>query len=82
MILQSRMILLQVLDVIHYQILKQLPDQAWKYLFPSWQEATVMPIPQLGKNKTKPSSYVPIAATSFSCKSMERIINYRLVWKL
>ena len=48
----------------------------------SWREATVIPLPKAGKNPSDPSSYRPIALTSCLCKTMERMINTRLVWYL
>lgn len=82
-------------DDIHYQLLRHLPDKAqqcllelfnhiWKtnYFPPSWQQATVLPIPKPGKPPTDPSSYRPIALTSCICKTMERMVNNRLIWYL
>jgi len=49
--------------------------------FPSsWSEATVTPIPKLGKDLTDPGNYRPIALTSCICKTCERLVNSRLVW--
>jgi len=47
-----------------------------------WQTCTVIPVPKLGKDKTDPLSYRPIALTSCICKVMECVINNRLVWYL
>ena len=82
-------------DEIHYQILKHLPletliillelyNQVWvSGNFPSsWHDAIVIPIPKPGKDPTNPSNYRPIALTSCICKTMERMINSRLVWYL
>ena len=82
-------------DEIHYQILKHLPENSLKCLlaifnkiwksgnFPkSWKEATIIPIPKPGKDHSDPSNYRPIALTSCICKTMERMINDRLVWFL
>ena len=82
-------------DEIHYQMLKHLPTtplltllQIMNDIFstgefpPSWREATVIPIPKPGKDATLPESYRPIALTNTICKTMERIINTRLVWYL
>ena len=76
-------------DEIHYQLLKQLPDASLLLLlnifnqiwisgnFPSdWRKAIVIPIP------TNPTSYRPIALTRCICKTMERMINRRLVTQL
>ena len=48
----------------------------------SWKEATIIPVPKPGKDNTKPNNYRPIALTSCICKTLERIINERLVWYL
>jgi ribonuclease HI len=82
-------------DEVHYQILKHLPNTCKNTMvalfnhlwetdsFPSsWREATVIPIPKPGKDTTQPNNYRPIALTSCLCKTMERIINDRLVWYL
>ena len=82
-------------DEIHYQILKHLPDASLLLLlnifnkiwlssdFPSdWRKAIVIPIPKPGKDPTNPTNYRPIALTSCICKTMERMINRRLVWYL
>ena len=80
---------------IHYQFLKHLPfrsldsllcifNQIWHtgILPDSWKEAIVIPIPKPGKDSTNPTNYRPIALTSCICKTMERIVNDRLVWFL
>ena len=82
-------------DQIHYQILKHLPDAALLCLLtsfnriwdggafpPSWREATIIPIPKPDKDSTNANNYRPIALTSCICKTMERMINNRLVWFL
>ena len=82
-------------DDIHYQLLKHLPfrslsclldvyNQVWRTgsLPGSWKEAIVIPIPKPGKDTTNPGSYRPIALTSCICKTMERMVNDRLVWFL
>jgi ribonuclease HI len=82
-------------DEIHYQFLKHLPESSLKILlsifnslweagrFPdNWRKATVIPIVKPGKDGSDPSSYRPIALTSCICKTMERMINNRLVWFL
>ena len=80
-------------DEIHYEFLKQLPrrsldnllaalNEIWESSkFPdSWRVATIIPIPKPGKNSQYPSNYRPIALTSCLCKTMERMVNKRLVW--
>ena len=82
-------------DEIHYQLLKHLPDASLLILlnifnkiwisgdFPSdWRKAIVIPIPKPGEDPTNPTNYRPIALTSCICKTMERMINRRLVWYL
>ena len=82
-------------DEIHYQMLKHLPENArvtilqifndiWTTgVFPeSWRLATIIPIQKPGKNPAEPTNYRPIALTSCLCKTLERMINKRLVWYL
>ena len=40
------------------------------------------PIPKPGKDHAEPTNYRPIALTSWLCKTLERMINKRLVWYL
>ena len=83
------------LDSIHYQLLTHLPDKTlhvllavfnhvWTTgLFPSsWREAEIVPIPKPGKDLSNPNNYRPIALTSCICKTMERLVNARIVWYL
>ena len=80
------------LEQVHYQLLTHLPNSALSVLLkvynhmwesgcfpPSWREAVIIPIPKLGKD---PSNFRPIALTSCLCKTMERMINARLMWSL
>ena len=82
-------------DDIHYQFLKHLPDTSLSFFLKtfndiwetgnvpkSWKEATIIPIPKPGKDNTNPNNYRPIALTSCICKTLERMINERLVWYL
>ena len=82
-------------DKIHYQLLKHLPPESlsllldiYNYIWQSgnfpdyWSEATVIPIPKPGKDHSDPNNYRPIALTSCVCKTLERMINDRLVWYL
>ena len=82
-------------DEIHYQLLKHLPDASLLLLLnifnkiwlsgdfpPDWRKAIIIPIPKPGKDPTNPTNYRPIALTSCICKTMERMINRRLVWYL
>jgi ribonuclease HI len=82
-------------DEIHYQFLKHLPQESLLVLldifnsiwdsgnFPeAWREATIIPVAKPGKDSTNPTNYRPISLTSCLCKTMERMINARLVWFL
>ena len=82
-------------DKIHYQLLKHLPAESKSLLldifnyiwrsgnFPKcWSEAIVIPIPKPGKDHSDPNNYRPISLTSCVCKTLERMINDRLVWYL
>ena len=82
-------------DEIHCEFLKQLPSCSLDFLlhafnevwvsgkFPtSWKQTTIIPIPKPGKDNTDPSNYRPIALTSCLCKTLERMINTRLIWFL
>ncbi|GFV70826.1 probable RNA-directed DNA polymerase from transposon X-element [Trichonephila clavipes] len=59
-------------------------NRVWKeHCFPSsWREAIVIPILKPGKVATDPLSYRPIALTSCSCKTFERMVITRLVYVL
>ena len=48
----------------------------------SWRDATMIPIPKIGKDKSKADSYRPISLTSCVGKLLERLINTRLTWYL
>jgi len=48
----------------------------------SWRTSTVIPVPKPGKDKSHSSNYRPIAVTSCICKTVERMINNKLVWYL
>ena len=80
------------LDNVPYILLKQLPDTALQVLldiineywttntFPnSWREALLIPILKPDKNKQEATSYRPIALTSCICKTVERMVNERLI---
>ena len=82
-------------DDIHYQIIKNIPDiglltllnifnTIWeKESFPDiWRKAIVIPIPKPGKDSTNPTNYRPIALTSCLCKTLEHMVNNRLVFYL
>lgn len=82
-------------DNISMQMVKHLPISAKKFLLiifnyiwhvsqcpGAWKEAILTPILKPGKDASNPSSYRPIALTSTLCKTMERMVNKRLVWFL
>jgi ribonuclease HI len=82
-------------DQVHYELLKHLPLSSLEILlnifnhiwltgnFPSsWHQAIVVPIPKPGKDDRDPNNYRPIALTSCVCKTMERMVNNRLVFYL
>ncbi|GFN92454.1 LINE-1 retrotransposable element orf2 protein [Plakobranchus ocellatus] len=79
-------------DGVYYQFLRHLPESCLHTLLklfnniwttgdipPSWREASVVPFPKLGKDPSDPSNYRPIALTSCLCKTLERMVNDRLV---
>ncbi|GBN75599.1 putative RNA-directed DNA polymerase from transposon BS, partial [Araneus ventricosus] len=79
-------------DGIHHDMLKNLSKKSlvlllilfnriWnEHVFPmAWNRAIVIPILKPGKNPEDPSSYRPIALTSCLCKTLERMINARLI---
>ena len=47
-----------------------------------WREAIMIPVHKKGKDKKKAASYRPISLTSCVVKTLERIVNQRLVWYL
>ena len=76
-------------------MLKHLPETALVTLlhifngiwttgvFPeSWRLAAIIPFQKPGKDHAEPTNYRPIALTSCLCKTLERMINKRLVWYL
>ena len=82
-------------DEIHYQFLKHLPlnslivlleifNHIWStQTFPSiWKKANVIAFPKPGKDTTVPTNYRPIALTSCLCKTLERMVNNRLIYYL
>ena len=82
-------------DDIYCKLLTDLPESSltlllavfnpiWEFgIFPSsWREATIVAIPRPGKDSSDPYNYRPIALTSCLCKTMERMVNNRLMWVL
>ena len=47
-----------------------------------WRKAIIIPLPKPGKNPTNPTNYHPITLTSSICKTMEWMMNRKLVWYL
>ena len=45
----------------------------------SWKEAIIVPIPRPNRDLLGPTNYRPIALTSCLCKTIERMVNGRLV---
>ncbi|GFV58943.1 putative RNA-directed DNA polymerase from transposon X-element [Trichonephila clavipes] len=82
-------------DGISYVLLRRLSEDSlvsllylfnriWReQVYPTqWQEAIVIPILKPGKDPKNPLSYRPIALTSCLCKTLERVVNARLVYQL
>ena len=79
-------------DAITIDMLKNLPLNAKQFTlklfnkmfkesyFPSkWSQSLIVPIPKPGKDRSNPYNYRPIALTSVVCKTIERLINRRLL---
>ncbi|GFO03547.1 LINE-1 retrotransposable element orf2 protein [Plakobranchus ocellatus] len=79
-------------DGVYYQFLRHLPEPCLHTLLklfnnilttgdipPSWREASVVPIPKPWRDPSDPSNYRPIALTSCLYKTLERMVNDRLV---
>ena len=47
-----------------------------------WREAIMIPVLKKGKDKKKAASYRPISLTSCVIKTLERMVNQRLLWYL
>ncbi|GFY19095.1 RNase H domain-containing protein [Trichonephila clavipes] len=82
-------------DGISYELLRHLNEDSlvsllylfnriWReQVYPTqWEEAIVIPILKPGKDPKNPLSYRPIALTSCLCKTLERMVNARLVYQL
>ncbi|GFY21435.1 RNA-directed DNA polymerase from mobile element jockey [Trichonephila clavipes] len=82
-------------DEISYELLRHLNEDSlvgllylfnriWReQVYPTpWQEAIVIPILKPGKDPKNPTRYRPIALTSCLCKTIERMVNARLVYQL
>ncbi|GFV49983.1 probable RNA-directed DNA polymerase from transposon X-element [Trichonephila clavipes] len=77
-------VLLRHLSVDSLVSLLYLFNRIWReQVYPTqWQEAIVIPILKPGKDPENPLSYRPIALTSCLCKTLERMVNARLVYQL
>ena len=64
--------------------LLELFNQSWKTgIFPTaWKEATIIPVLKKGKNPKLKTSYRPISLLSCLGKTLERMVNKRLMWHL
>ena len=64
--------------------LLQLYNISWKTgtIPKAWKVATMIPIHKQGKSKDKAESYRPISLLSCLCKTMETMVNTRLMWHL
>ncbi|GFV48670.1 probable RNA-directed DNA polymerase from transposon X-element [Trichonephila clavipes] len=82
-------------DGISYELLRHLNEDSlvsllylfnriWReQVYPTqWREDIVIPILRPGKDPKNPLSYRPIALTSCLCKTLERMVNARLVYQL
>ncbi|GBO43777.1 putative RNA-directed DNA polymerase from transposon X-element, partial [Araneus ventricosus] len=77
-------ILLRHLSTTSLSNLLYLFNRIWiDQKFPNqWHEAIVIPILKPGKDSGNPLSYRPIALTNCMCKTLERMINTRLIYEL
>ncbi|GFW64538.1 probable RNA-directed DNA polymerase from transposon X-element [Trichonephila clavipes] len=77
-------VLLRHLSADSIVSLLYLFNRIWReQVYPTqWQEAIVIPILRPGKDPKNPLSYRPIALTSCLCKTLERMVNARLVYQL
>ncbi|XP_055936843.1 uncharacterized protein LOC129966444 [Argiope bruennichi] len=76
--------MLRHLDETSLLHLLNLFNRIWsEQIFPEqWYEAIVIPILKPGKVPTNPSNYRAIALTSCLCKTLERMVNARLLYEL
>ncbi|GFX45993.1 probable RNA-directed DNA polymerase from transposon X-element [Trichonephila clavipes] len=77
-------VLLRHLSADSLVSLLYLFNRIWReQVYPTqWHEAIVIPILKHGKDPKNPLSYRPIALTSCLCKTLERMVNARLVYQL
>ncbi|GBO04247.1 putative RNA-directed DNA polymerase from transposon BS [Araneus ventricosus] len=76
--------MLRHLSTTYLSNLLYLFNRIWiEQKFPSqWHEAIVIPILKPGKDSTDPLNYRPTALTNCMCKTLERMVNSRLVHEL
>ncbi|GFV78470.1 probable RNA-directed DNA polymerase from transposon X-element [Trichonephila clavipes] len=76
--------MLRHLDEDSLLSLLYLFNRIWmEQMYPSiWEDAIVIHILKPGKDPKHPRSYRPIALTSCLCKTMERMVNARFIYKL
>jgi hypothetical protein len=80
-------------DGIHYEILSHLLPTGKEFLLSmcnhiwtessvpeAWREATVVPVPIPGRDRSLATSYRLISLTNCPCKTMKRMVNRRLIW--
>jgi potassium voltage-gated channel Eag-related subfamily H protein 8 len=80
---------------IHNEMLSHLPLAGKEFLLSvysrkwteslvphAFKEATVIPVLKPGRDRWQAAGYRPIGLTSCRCKTMERMVNRRLVWVL
>ena len=82
-------------DDIHYKLLINLPESSLPLLLtifnsiwesgifpPSWRKVIIVAILKSGRDSSDPNKYRSITLTSCLCKTMERMVNKRLMWVL
>ena len=76
----SNMMLKAIPEIAVSYILK-IFNLVWDecYFHEKWRIATIIPVPKPGKDHSNPSNYRPISLTSCLCKTLEKMINGRLV---
>ena len=73
-------------------MIKSIPETALPYILKvfnlvwvrsfvhnKWRTATIIPIPKPAKDHSNPGNYRPISLTSCLCKTLEKMMNWRLV---
>ena len=66
------------------ELLLKMYNHIWiqKYFHETWKLSTIIPIPKPRNDTSNPGNYRPISLTSWLCKTLERMVNHRLVWYL